>query len=169
MRERPGRLAQCPPQEDDSEEDEYRPNDQDDWPGTQGGCCGPVDGPADRPANRVEQAPDRRAEPSQPRADSLPKSIHVAILRGRCKLVDVARRRTRTGRPGAATLDCVDDLKARAASADQERRARLNMRLRQAFIEGAEEDSRLGRGLTVEEMARVSWQYPGEVPERRER
>ena len=32
--------------------------------------------------------------------------------------------------------------------ADQERRTRLNQRLRQAFIEGAEEDSRrrLGRG-----------------------
>jgi hypothetical protein len=29
----------------------------------------------------------------------------------------------------------VDDLKARAASADQERRERLNQRLRQAFIE----------------------------------
>jgi hypothetical protein len=30
----------------------------------------------------------------------------------------------------------VDDLKARAASADQERRERLNKRLRQSFIEG---------------------------------
>jgi len=48
----------------------------------------------------------------------------------------------------------VDELKARAASADQERRDRLNKRLRHAFIEGAEEDSRrrLGRGLTAEEM-----------------
>jgi hypothetical protein len=53
----------------------------------------------------------------------------------------------------------VDDLKARAASADQERRARLNGRLRQAFLEGAEEDSlrRLGRELTVEELERVLW------------
>jgi len=41
--------------------------------------------------------------------------------------------------------------------ADQDRRARLNQRLRQAFIEGAEEDSRrrLGRGLTAEERERV--------------
>lgn len=35
---------------------------------------------------------------------------------------------------------------------DHDRRARLNQRLRQAFIEGAEEESRrrLGRGLTVD-------------------
>ena len=44
---------------------------------------------------------------------------------------------------------------------DQERRASLNQRLRQAFIEGAEEDSRrrLGRGLTAEELERVLWRY----------
>ena len=54
---------------------------------------------------------------------------------------------------------------------DWERRAHLNKRLRQAFIEGAEEDSRrrLGRGLTVEELERVLWRYPADVPERRER
>jgi hypothetical protein len=65
----------------------------------------------------------------------------------------------------------VHDLKARAASADQERRERLNKRLRQAFIEGADGDSqrRLGRGLTVEELERVLWHYPGDVAERRER
>jgi len=65
----------------------------------------------------------------------------------------------------------VDDLKARAASADQERRDRLNKRLRAAFIEGAEEDSRrrLGRGLTAEELERILWHYPGDVVERRER
>jgi hypothetical protein len=40
----------------------------------------------------------------------------------------------------------VDDLKARAASPDQEHRAGLNQRLRQAFIEGAEEDSHLVAG-----------------------
>jgi hypothetical protein len=51
-----------------------------------------------------------------------------------------------------------------------ERRARLNQRLRAAFIEGAEEDSRrrLGRGLTAEELERVLRQYPGDLPERRE-
>jgi len=50
-------------------------------------------------------------------------------------------------------------------SAEHERRVRLNQRLRQAFIEGAEEDSRrrLGRGLTAEELERVLWQYPGDV------
>jgi hypothetical protein len=61
----------------------------------------------------------------------------------------------------------VDDLKARAASADKERLKRLNKRLRAALVEGAEEDSRrrLGRGLTVEELERVLWRYPGDVLE----
>jgi hypothetical protein len=56
------------------------------------------------------------------------------------------------------------------ARPDRERRARLNQRLRQAFIEGAEEDSqgRLERGLTAEELERVLRRYPGDVPERRE-
>jgi hypothetical protein len=64
----------------------------------------------------------------------------------------------------------VDDLKARAASADRECRERLNKRLGQAFIAGAEEDSRrrLGRGLSVEELERVLWRYPGDAPERRQ-
>jgi hypothetical protein len=46
----------------------------------------------------------------------------------------------------------------------------LNRRLRMEFLEGAEEDSRrrLGRGLTAEELERVPWHYPGDVPERRE-
>jgi hypothetical protein len=47
----------------------------------------------------------------------------------------------------------------------EERRARLNQRLRQAFIEGAEQDSRrrLGRGLTAEELERVLRRYPGDL------
>ena len=62
-------------------------------------------------------------------------------------------------------MDSVDDLEARAADADHERRARLNQRLRQAFIEGAEQDSRLrlGRGLTAEELERVLRHYPGDI------
>jgi len=38
----------------------------------------------------------------------------------------------------------------------------LNQRLRRAFIDGAEGDSRrrLGRGLTAEELERVLWHYP---------
>jgi hypothetical protein len=46
-----------------------------------------------------------------------------------------------------------------------DRRARLNKRLREAFIAGAEEDSRrrLGRGLTAEDLERVLRRYPGEV------
>ena len=51
------------------------------------------------------------------------------------------------------------------ARPDPARRARLNQRLRQAFIEGAEKDSRrrLGRGLTAEELERVLRRYPGDV------
>jgi len=69
---------------------------------------------------------------------------------------------------GGRYSGCTDDLKARAASADPDRRERLNKRLRAAFIEGAEEDSwrRLGRGLTAEELDRVLWHYPGDVGER---
>jgi hypothetical protein len=46
-----------------------------------------------------------------------------------------------------------------------DRRRRLNERLRAAFIAGAEEDSqrRLGRGLTAEELERVLRRYPGDV------
>ncbi len=49
-----------------------------------------------------------------------------------------------------------------------DRRARLNERLRQAFLEGAEEDSRrrLGRGLTEKELERVLRHYPGDVEQR---
>jgi hypothetical protein len=48
-------------------------------------------------------------------------------------------------------------------NADQDHRARLNEHLRQAFVAGAEEDSRrrLGRGLTSEELERVLRHYPG--------
>jgi len=55
------------------------------------------------------------------------------------------------------------------ADTDQERRVRLNRRLRQAFLEGAEADSRrrLGRGLSREELERVLRLFPGDLPERR--
>jgi hypothetical protein len=45
------------------------------------------------------------------------------------------------------------------------RRADLNRRLRAAFVEGAEEDSRrrLGRGLTRDELERVLRRYPGDI------
>ena len=50
------------------------------------------------------------------------------------------------------------------AETEPDRRARLNERLRHAFLEGAEEDSqRLGRGLTAEELERVLRRYPGDV------
>jgi len=58
----------------------------------------------------------------------------------------------------------MDDLKARAASADLERRERLNQRLRQAFIEGAEEEwrRREGRPTTAQELERVLRHFPGD-------
>jgi hypothetical protein len=58
----------------------------------------------------------------------------------------------------------------RPEAADHDRHARLNQRLRQAFISGAEADSRrrLGRGLTAEELERVLWHYPGDVATPRE-
>lgn len=48
------------------------------------------------------------------------------------------------------------------------RRAELNRRLRQAFVEGAEERSRQteGRGLTDEELRRVLRQYPGNLADK---
>jgi hypothetical protein len=48
------------------------------------------------------------------------------------------------------------------------RRSALNRRLRIAFIAGAEEDlrSRLGRGLSEEELKRVVRRYPGDLPGR---
>ena len=48
------------------------------------------------------------------------------------------------------------DPEPHVARPDPARRARLNVRLRQAFIEGAEVDMRrlLGRGLTAEELER---------------
>jgi hypothetical protein len=59
----------------------------------------------------------------------------------------------------------VSDPERQVARLDQGGRARLNQRLRQAFIEGAEVDSRrlLGRGLTAEEFERVLRRYPGDI------
>jgi hypothetical protein len=47
-------------------------------------------------------------------------------------------------------------------------RAELNRKLRQAFIEGAEERSRreLSRGLTTAELDRILRRYPGDLPKR---
>jgi hypothetical protein len=62
------------------------------------------------------------------------------------------------------------DPERHVARPNPERRTHLNQRLRQAFIEGADEDSwwRLGRGLTAGELDRVLRRYPGDLPERRE-
>jgi hypothetical protein len=55
-----------------------------------------------------------------------------------------------------------------SSAAATEHRRRLNRKLRAAFIEGAEEQSRKdqGRGLTADELARIMPQYPGDMPER---
>ena len=65
-----------------------------------------------------------------------------------------------------ATLVSVGDQHSTAGAVD-DRHARLNVGLRQAFLEGAEEDSRrgLGRGLTAEELERVLRRYPGDLTE----
>jgi hypothetical protein len=65
----------------------------------------------------------------------------------------------------------MEDRKPSPVDADHARRTRLNQRLRQAFITGAEEDSRrrLGLGLTAEELERVLRRHPGDLPERREK
>jgi hypothetical protein len=62
----------------------------------------------------------------------------------------------------------VSDPERHVARPDHDRRAHLNRRLGQAFIEGAEEDSRrrLGSGLTAEELERVLRRYPGDVEDR---
>jgi hypothetical protein len=67
-------------------------------------------------------------------------------------------------------LMVVADPDRHVAANANDRRARLNQRLRQSFIEGAEVDSRrrLGRGLTAEELERVLGHYPGDVGESRE-
>lgn len=68
---------------------------------------------------------------------------------------------------GATEVEALAKLRlfivARATAADD-----LNRRLRAAFVEGAEEDSRrrLGRGLTPDELERVLQHYPGDVEER---
>ena len=64
----------------------------------------------------------------------------------------------------------MSDPERHVARPDQERRARLNQRLRQAFIEGAEVDMRqaLGRGLTAEELEQVLGRYPGDLTGRSE-
>jgi hypothetical protein len=53
-------------------------------------------------------------------------------------------------------------------SATRRRKFELNRKLRQTFVDGAEERSRreLGRGLTAEELECVLRRYPGDIPER---
>ncbi len=65
------------------------------------------------------------------------------------------------------TIRHMNELDRHTSARNDDRRVRLNQRLRREFVEGAEEDSRqrLGRGLTVEELERVLRRYPGDIPE----
>jgi len=79
-------------------------------------------------------------------------------------------RRSRPTGPGVAS-GTVSDVSERSREPIESpaRRQALNRRLRIAFITGAEEGSRsrLGRGLSEEELWRVLRRYPGDLPEKR--
>ena len=68
---------------------------------------------------------------------------------------------------GSGTISDVSERYLEPTDSDS-RRSALRRRLRIAFIAGAEEDSRsrLGRGLSEEELRRVLRRYPGDPPER---
>lgn len=87
-------------------------------------------------------------------------------LPGRGKAPEIV---TGTGTYEVASLRDLDDRLPGVPKPDGGRMEELRRRCRQAFLEGAEEDSRrrLGRGLTAEELERVLRRYPGDVGERR--
>jgi hypothetical protein len=64
-----------------------------------------------------------------------------------------------------AALSDLDDLLRGVPKPDGGRLEELRRRLRQAYVEGAEEQSQrqAGRGLTGEELGRVLRHYPGDV------
>ena len=68
----------------------------------------------------------------------------------------------------SAALRDLDDRLRGVPKPDGGRLEELNRRLRQASLQGAEENSRrrLGRGLTAEELERVLRRYPGDHGER---
>ena len=68
----------------------------------------------------------------------------------------------------SAALRDLDDRLRGVPKPDGGRLEELNRRLRQASLQGAEENSRrrLGRGLTAEELERVLRRYPGDRGER---
>lgn len=74
------------------------------------------------------------------------------------------KRRPESGSGNVADMRC----NAQTTAGRTQRTAELNRRLRLAFIQGAEERSRLehGRGLTGEELRRVLRRYPGDLPDR---
>ena len=78
---------------------------------------------------------------------------------------------TGTGVDEVAALRDLDDRLRGVPKPDGGRLEELNRRLRQAYVAGAEEESRQqeGRGLTAEELERVLPHYPGDVGERRPR
>ena len=76
---------------------------------------------------------------------------------------------TGTGENEVAALRDLDDRLRGVPKPDGGRLQELNRRLRQAYVTGAEEESRrrLRRGLTAEESERVLRLYLGDLPERR--
>ena len=74
-----------------------------------------------------------------------------------------------SGADEVAALRDLDDRLRGVPKPDGGRLEELNRRLRQAYLQGAEEDSqkRLGRGLTGEELERALRHYLGDVPESR--
>jgi hypothetical protein len=73
-----------------------------------------------------------------------------------------------SGADDVAALRDLNDRLRGVSKPDGGRLEELNRRLRQAYVQGAEDHSvgRLGRGLTGEELERVLRRYPGDVGER---
>jgi hypothetical protein len=72
---------------------------------------------------------------------------------------------TGTGPDEVAALHDLDDRLRGVPKPEGGRLEELNRRLRQAYVTGAEEESREreGRGLTEEELERVLGHYPGDL------
>jgi hypothetical protein len=85
-------------------------------------------------------------------------------LPGRGKVPQIV---TGTGEDEVAALRDLDDRLRGVPKPDGGRLEELNRRLRQAFVAGAEADTRrrLGQGLTAEELERALRRYPGDVEE----
>jgi len=86
--------------------------------------------------------------------DDLPATVEVAVAAA--SELDLARERDEPSRCSAIRLETAAETRAKLEA--------LSCRLRLAFLEGAEEQSRggTGRSLTVEELNRLVGRYPGD-------